>query len=53
MQAVIESQQKALTYVGAIEEAMVKGFPFQVPKDYDNLPQLKVRHYRVAAGVKL
>ena len=22
---------------------MVKGFPFEVPKEYSNLPQLKVR----------
>jgi cyclophilin family peptidyl-prolyl cis-trans isomerase len=29
--------------VGQIEEAMVKGFPFQVPSKYDNLPQLKGR----------
>ncbi len=25
-----------------IEEAMVKGFPYEVPKQYANLPQLKV-----------
>ncbi len=25
-----------------IEEAMVKGFPFEVPQEYANLPQLKV-----------
>jgi cyclophilin family peptidyl-prolyl cis-trans isomerase len=42
-QSVIEKQQQALTYVGAIEEAMVKGFPFTVPSEYDNLPQLKGR----------
>ena len=39
----MEKQQAALTAVGAIEEAMVKGFPFEVPAAYDNLPQLKVR----------
>ena len=43
VQAVVEKQQAALTAVGAIEEAMVKGFPFEVPAAYDNLPQLKVR----------
>jgi cyclophilin family peptidyl-prolyl cis-trans isomerase len=36
-------QQECLTFVGQIEEAMVKGFPFQVPSKYDNLPQLKGR----------
>lgn len=25
-----------------IEEAMVQGFPFEVPQEYSNLPQLKV-----------
>lgn len=39
----MEKQQAALTAVGNIEEAMVKGFPFTVPSEYDNLPQLKVR----------
>lgn len=43
MQSVVEKQQAALTAVGSIEEAMVKGFPFEVPAAYDNLPQLKVR----------
>lgn len=41
-QAVPSAQQSALSYVGQIEEAMVKGFPFEVPSQYDNLPQLKV-----------
>ena len=36
-------QQEALGYVGIIEEAMVRGFPYEVPKQYANLPQLKVR----------
>lgn len=40
-QAVPAAQQNALTYVGQIEEAMMKGFPFDVPSQYDNLPQLK------------
>ena len=44
-QAVPSAQQNALTYVGQIEEAMMKGFPFNVPSQYDNLPQLKVRLY--------
>lgn len=40
-QAIPSVQQNALTYVGQIEEAMMKGFPFEVPSQYDNLPQLK------------
>lgn len=32
-----------LNLIGDVEQAMVKGFPFSVPKEYDNLPQLKVR----------
>lgn len=36
-------QQEALLFVGRIEEAMVQGFPFKVPEQYDNLPQLLVR----------
>jgi hypothetical protein len=35
-------QQKCLDAVGAVEEAMVDGFPFIVPEEYSNLPQLKV-----------
>lgn len=36
-------QQEALGFVGAVEEAMVKGFPYEVPKQYSALPQLKAR----------
>jgi cyclophilin family peptidyl-prolyl cis-trans isomerase len=51
-QAIIDSQdkqeiplkqQELLDYVTKIEESMVKGFPFQVPAEYANLPQLKGR----------
>ena len=49
-QAVPSAQQNALTYVGQIEEAMMKGFPFTVPSQYDNLPQLKVSLYRDQGG---
>ena len=35
-------QQEALGFVGTIEESMVKGFPYEVPPQYANLPQLKV-----------
>ena len=36
-------QQEVLDYVGTIEESMMKGFPFEVPSQYSNLPQLKGR----------
>jgi peptidylprolyl isomerase len=36
-------QRECLTYVGEIEEAMVKGFPFEIPKEYAGRPLLKVR----------
>ena len=36
-------QQELLTYVGQVEESMVKGFPFEIPAQYANLPQLKGR----------
>lgn len=45
-------QQEALGYVGQIEEAMVKGFPYNVPSQYANLPQLKV-HSLCIAGKRL
>ena len=32
-----------LDQVGEIEELMVKGYPFEVPEEYANLPQLKGR----------
>lgn len=36
-------QEQALRYVGAVEEAMVDGFPFKVPEKYARLPQLRGR----------
>lgn len=39
-EAVPVKQQELLSYVGQIEQAMVKGFPFSVPAAYSNLPQL-------------
>lgn len=36
-------QREVLGYLGQVEEAMVKGFPFQVPKDYADRPLLLVR----------
>lgn len=41
-QGVPEAAGDALGYVGDIEAAMVKAFPYEVPKEFDNLPQLKV-----------
>ena len=41
-QEIPSKQQEALGFVSIIEEAMVKGFPYEVPKQYANLPQLKV-----------
>jgi peptidylprolyl isomerase len=35
--------EKALEYVEALESAMVQTFPFEVPAQYANLPQLKGR----------
>mmetsp|Transcript_34778 Transcript_34778/g.88082 ORF Transcript_34778/g.88082 Transcript_34778/m.88082 type:complete len:421 (-) Transcript_34778:340-1602(-) len=39
-QAVPIKQREALGYVSTIEESMVKGFPFTVPAEYSQLPQL-------------
>lgn len=39
---VIPKQQEALEYLNVVENAMVKGFPFEVPSEYSDLPQLKV-----------
>ena len=33
----------ALGHIGALEELMVQGFPYEVPSEYANLPQLKGR----------
>lgn len=40
---VIPIKGEVLTKVGQIEKLMVKGFPFEVPEEYANLPQLKGR----------
>lgn len=42
-QQIPAAQQAALAYVSQAEEALVKGFPFEVPAQYSNLPQLKGR----------
>lgn len=44
-QAVPIKQRECLEYVGAAEEAMVKGFPFDVPAQYAQRPLLKVWTY--------
>ena len=36
-------QREALGYLGSVEEAMVKGFPFKVPAEYADRPLLLVR----------
>lgn len=36
-------QSAALDHVGELEALMVQGFPFEVPEEYSNLPQLKGR----------
>lgn len=54
---IVESKDKEKIYnqnavclnlIGDIEQAMVKAFPFSVPKEYDSLPQLKVKKNTVA-----
>ncbi|MGM9496710.1 peptidylprolyl isomerase [Desertifilum tharense IPPAS B-1220] len=37
------SRSTLLDLVGQLEESMVTGFPYEVPEDYSNLPQLKGR----------
>jgi len=39
----IAKQQEALNNITSLEELMVVGFPFEVPDEYKNLPQLKGR----------
>ncbi|NMG07337.1 peptidylprolyl isomerase [Brasilonema sp. UFV-L1] len=38
-----EERAKLLSLVGKLEQSMVKEFPFEVPAQYSNLPQLKGR----------
>lgn len=37
------ARKDLLDQVGALEELMVNGYPFEVPEEYSNLPQLKGR----------
>ncbi|MGL4884298.1 MAG: peptidylprolyl isomerase, partial [Waterburya sp.] len=39
-EATSEARQEALELVGDLEQLMVVGFPFEVPQEYNNLPQL-------------
>lgn len=38
-----QEQSQVLERLGELEQLMVKEFPFEVPSEYDNLPQLKGR----------
>lgn len=49
-QAVPVKQREVLEYVGQVEAAMVKGFPFEVPKEYADRALLKVRHGDATQG---
>ncbi len=40
---VLEQRAQLLALVGQLEELMVEGFPFEVPSEFSNLPQLKGR----------
>ncbi|HYW19443.1 MAG TPA: peptidylprolyl isomerase [Nodularia sp. (in: cyanobacteria)] len=40
---ILEGRNKLLDLVTQLEESMVTGFPFEVPAQYNNLPQLKGR----------
>lgn len=42
-EAVLEGRAKLLDLVSLLEESMVTKFPFEVPAEYSNLPQLKGR----------
>lgn len=42
-EAVWTERKALLDQVGELEELMVDGYPFEVPEEYDNLPQLKGR----------
>ncbi len=40
---ILQEKNKLLNLVSLLEESMVKEFPFEVPDEYSNLPQLKGR----------
>ena len=41
--AIVSAKQASLDIVGQLEEAMIEGFPFEIPAEYQSLPQLKGR----------
>jgi peptidylprolyl isomerase len=41
--AVLTERRRVLDLVGDLEALMVQGFPFAIPEEYSNLPQLKGR----------
>jgi len=43
VEPVTKAKTEVLRTIGELEQVMVKGFPFEVPKEYANLPQLKGR----------
>ncbi|NER22582.1 MAG: peptidylprolyl isomerase [Symploca sp. SIO1C2] len=42
-ESISKEQHQFLEEVGELEQLMVAGFPFEVPEEYSNLPQLKGR----------
>lgn len=40
---IIKSKTSVLTSIGELESLMVKAFPYEVPKEYSSIPQLKGR----------
>lgn len=42
-EALWEGRSRLLSKVGRLEDLMVAGFPYEVPEEYSNLPQLKGR----------
>lgn len=42
-EAVWTERKRLLDQIGEVEEMMVDGYPFEIPAEYDNLPQLKGR----------
>ncbi len=43
LEALWTGRRQVLLTIGDLEYLMVKGFPYEVPAEYDNLPQLKGR----------
>jgi peptidylprolyl isomerase len=43
MEALIQSKNELLDQIGTLEASMVAKFPYEVPSEYRNLPQLKGR----------